>query len=370
MKRYLVVFLSILVLFAIPVCRADGIPDPSDDFWYLDEANVLSEETEGIIFFANQRLYEAEEGAEIVVVTVKNTGSTKIEDYAYDLMNSWGIGGESHRGLLVLLAVGDEAYYTMPGSAVSGRFSSSKIESMQDANLEEGFAAGNYDEAVRSYFSVLYKELADYVGARVSIGDAKADYEAYIAEDPVSQGTAQTRSKPGEISVTDPVGYERNTVTEQRKGNDGAVLLGVVLLIGLFFLLVSLRRLRRARRMPPTYSNSGGENDFARGATFGYLFGRSLRRNNPPPPQTGGFGGPIPPRSRGSGGIFGGMRPLPERAVRQEAHSIATTVPQGEALEALPVHPAARRAEALAAAAVLPPDAVDSEELQDTADQA
>ena len=53
-----------LALLAAVLCMSCGLAEvvqPTDDFWYYDGADVLSERTEGEILFANQRLYRSEE---------------------------------------------------------------------------------------------------------------------------------------------------------------------------------------------------------------------------------------------------------------------------------------------------------------------
>ena len=101
--------LVLLAFMAVPALAK--VVSPGPDFYYLDNANVLSEALEGEIFFANKLLYDAC-GAQIVVVTVDSTGRDAIDDYAYELFNSWGIGDAAKdNGFLLLLAIEDDDYY-------------------------------------------------------------------------------------------------------------------------------------------------------------------------------------------------------------------------------------------------------------------
>ena len=89
---------------------------PTDDFYVLDQAGVLSTATQAHIVYNNDDLYEAC-GAQIVFVTLNDTGSADIFDYALELFNQWGIGGKSN-GLLVLLSIGAQDYYYLEGTAL------------------------------------------------------------------------------------------------------------------------------------------------------------------------------------------------------------------------------------------------------------
>ena len=60
MKRFLALALAILLaLGCTSALAATRVVKPGDDFYYLDTADVLSEATEGEIYFSNVRLYEA-----------------------------------------------------------------------------------------------------------------------------------------------------------------------------------------------------------------------------------------------------------------------------------------------------------------------
>ena len=114
--RVCVLALALLAMLCAPALAKTVSPGP--DFYYLDNANVLSDELKGEIFFANKLLYDAC-GAQIVVVTVDSTGRDAIDDYAYELFNSWGIGDAAkNNGFLLLLAINDDDYYARTGSGL------------------------------------------------------------------------------------------------------------------------------------------------------------------------------------------------------------------------------------------------------------
>lgn len=162
MKKILLALLLALMLFVSP---ALAVPDPGSDFYVLDEAGVISAETEKRIIYNNDLLYDAC-GAQLVFVTVNTTGSESIDDYCYDLFNEWGIGSsEENNGFLVLLAIDDDNYYALPGSGLEERFSAGDIKLMLDDYLEPDFAAKDYDSGVRLLFDNLFNEISDMYSA-------------------------------------------------------------------------------------------------------------------------------------------------------------------------------------------------------------
>ncbi|MCL2121859.1 MAG: TPM domain-containing protein [Clostridiales bacterium] len=132
---------------------AEGIPAYHPDYGYVaDFADVLQEDTIRYINQANQTLSDLS-GAEIIVVTVDFLNGADIEDYAYQLFNTWQIGSaESNNGLLLLLVIGEENYYAMQGIGLEQQFSSGLLDDYLYEYLEEDFAAGNYNAGVWKFF--------------------------------------------------------------------------------------------------------------------------------------------------------------------------------------------------------------------------
>lgn len=182
-NRILYLVVTFVLLAALMTTAVADVVQPGEDFWYLDEADVLSVETEGEIFFANQRLYDAC-GAEIVVVAVDSTGGMPIDDYAYTLFNEWEIGGSKYLGFLLLMAIEDDDYYAMPGTMLGTYIDSARIAELLDTHLLPEFSRGGYDAGARSFFEAVYAEVADVLNLNLSIDEAKKDYQAFIcAED-------------------------------------------------------------------------------------------------------------------------------------------------------------------------------------------
>lgn len=192
MKNFLkaVAAAVLVLLLAVPAFAANKVVEPGDDFYYLDTANVLSQETEGEIYFCNQLLYDAC-GAQIVIAAVDTINGADIYDYTCDMFNSWGIGSaDENNGFLLLMAIEEDDYYALPGSGIDGIFSSSVIKKLYDSYLEEDFAAGKYDEGARRFFEAVFEKVSDRYNAGVTVQQGIDRYNAFIAGG--SNGNAET----------------------------------------------------------------------------------------------------------------------------------------------------------------------------------
>ena len=280
---------ALLALLCMPALAK--VVSPGPDFYYLDNANVLSDELKGEIFFSNKLLYDAC-GAQIVVVTVDSTGRDAIDDYAYDLFNTWGIGDVSkNNGFLLLLAVGDDDYYARTGSGLDRRFSASTIKDYYDKYLESDFAAKDYEDGVRKFFEAVFDRVATTYNAEVTTAEGVAEYKRYVAQNSASDGFGgYSGSRRKEANNAEYYSYGE----ADDSGFGFWIVIAVILLI---VLIVLISRGRRARRrmgiMPPPPPPPGG---------IGYRPTRTVWHTGP------AFRGSPPVSRPPSGGVFGGGR--------------------------------------------------------------
>ena len=164
MKRILLSLFA-LTLALLPLggaLAARDIVEPGVDFYYLDTADVLSAETEGLIYFNNKLLYEAC-GAQIVIAALDSIGGADIYEYAVEMGNSWGIGSEEEEnGFLLLMTIEEDNYYALTGAGLRRIFPASTLKELYDDYLEADFAAGDYDAGARKFFTAVYDKVADY----------------------------------------------------------------------------------------------------------------------------------------------------------------------------------------------------------------
>ncbi len=298
MKRKLACFLALMLTLVLSGSALASIEKPGKDFYYLDTANVLSTETEGIIYFCNQAL-EEQTGAQIVVAALDNLDGEDTYDYAYELFNQWGIGSsENENGFLLLMAIQEDDYYALTGPTVEGIFSSSELNKLFDEYLEGDFAARDYDAGALSFFGAVLDKYADYYNLDLDIEDGRRQAQAYLAQASSAENFGGARSGGGNYGSR-PV--DRHYHEEQ---NDSALgdIFGFIVMIVLIIIVFGGSRRRRAGRpiiffgspwrRPPHHPHGGP------GGPGGH---------RPPSGGMGGFGGGAG-RSGGFGGSFGGSR--------------------------------------------------------------
>ena len=195
------------------------VPDPSEDFYVLDSAAVLTEKTKGDIL-ANSKALDEKYGIQIVVVTIKTRGQAALEDYCYQLFNKWKIGGEKGNGLLFLLDIDDDTYTAMAGAGIKAEFTADVLNNMVKTKLEDSFSAKNYDVGVANLFA-----------------EAVTQSTAYGEKNGLTPSAGNTEKNKGSSVLSVII----------------TVVIIIVLLIVVFFIVVylrgqALRKKRLARR--------------------------------------------------------------------------------------------------------------------------
>ncbi|MBQ6373211.1 MAG: TPM domain-containing protein [Clostridia bacterium] len=297
-KMLCAITIGALLLAAACMPALAKVVSPGKDFYYLDDANVLSEAFEGEVFFSNQLLNDAC-GAQIAVVTLDSTGDAAIDDYAYELFNTWGVGDKvKQNGVVLLLAIGDDDYYTVCGTGLQSKLTSGQLKRYYDDYLESDFAAKRYEAGARKFFEAVFEYVADAYNADVTVDDGVAAYEAWLGE-----------GEPGELEAHSGGGsYEgpSNRGRDYESDDDSDAMIGMVVILLVVILIIVIRR-RRRRRLGVT----------GRGTQVVPIIFGSGRPIAPPPPGAGGYRGANAPRpgigaggQRGrvthTGGLFGG----------------------------------------------------------------
>ena len=258
-----------------------AIPEQSDAFYVCDNSNVISQSTEEYICSENYRLYDLDEGAEVVVVTVDFLDSYNAEEYSYEIFNSWALGDkEENNGVLILLCPGEEKYWLMSGTGLaSSALSAAGLSKIASEYLEAPFDAGDYDKAALDTFKAVVSEIDSYYGV------SQRDIEEYS-----SGGYYETGAEVRGYSSYSPF------------GGFGAIIAIIIILIIISAIISSLTR-------------PGGRGGFGGGRGGGrtVIFMPGPRRpggfrgfRGPRPGGFGGFGGSRGGGSRG--GSFGGRR--------------------------------------------------------------
>ncbi|WP_295417557.1 YgcG family protein [uncultured Subdoligranulum sp.] len=282
--------LALLTVAALPVLAA---PELDPNTAVNDYANILSTETETYVENLSVALQDTC-GAQIGVYTTEYIGNSTMEGYAYDLLNTWGLGSaDKDNGVLLLLVPGEDDYYVTRGAGLETQLTISTLGTILDEDLEPNWVKGDYDTGAQQTVYAIAEKLCSIYGIPTSTLDG------------VTQSAAPARQEQGSSPVT------------------VAILLLVVLLV--VVVLLNLGNPRGPGPRPPRGGGGFGN------ALFWYGLGRASRprrpRRPPPPPPgfgpgpggfgpgPGGFGGPRPggfggaPRGGFGGGRSGGFRP-------------------------------------------------------------
>ena len=276
--------------------------------YVMDGEGVISNKTMAYVDSMNASLF-AQTGAQIAVTVVDTTGDTEIGDYAQQEFERLGVGArETNNGVLLVLALRnmyngapDGDYYISWGSGFSGREQDSLYSIALD-RMENSFAAGDYDGAVRGTFDALVDYLEDLYGVTVKEDYIPATRQEYTA----LAGNYETQT----------VGYVPPSPMSMVTGV--AVLLVALFVLWMVLDAMRYRRYRRRYMLPgmgiPTVPY------------YPVFWGRPRRRRPPPPPRPprrppsppprgggrppqpprGGGRPPQPPRGGFGGGSFGG----------------------------------------------------------------
>jgi len=262
--------------------------------YVMDSQGVISQDTMAYIDAMNASLF-AQTGAQIAVEVVDTTGTESIADYTAREFDRLGVGSaERNNGVLLVLAlenmyngapVGD--YYMGWGSG----WSSSEQQDLQSilwSYMEQDFAAGDYDAAVRTTFDALIDYMAEGYGVTVKENYIPAVPESYHA---VSGGYESVST-----------GYFAPTL--------GTLVFDLVMLVAVLFVVWIILDGVRYSRYRRRYLQPG----MGRPTVLYYpiFWGRPRRYRAPrpprpprrPPPR-----GPRPPQGPagfGGGGFFGG----------------------------------------------------------------
>ena len=292
-KRSVAVVLTLLIILASiglgqvrrPV-QSSPAPEPADSSaldtslntsgytdWLWDEAGVLSDATEETLCLYNAN-WDARYGMIMAVAAVSDTDGMAIDTYTYQLGNDIGLGSQD---LLLVMDVGGQDAFLIPGDSVTSALSDSVITQYMD-QYYDAFMARDYDTFALGVFSSFQTFFASHLNA------------------------AQSTPAPGYAE-----GYARDVSWVVQ-------IFFLILLILIVFSIIDSTRYTAYRRR---YYGKGVPPVVFRPLLFwhgpGYGWYRRRWRQPPPPPgrgprpPRGPGGGPTPPRGGGfSSGPRGG----------------------------------------------------------------
>ena len=284
-KSAIIIAFIFVLAFALGCAKVENIPLSDEGAYALDKSGVLSAETKNHIALYNQYLEESC-GAQICVVTIPTmdyVGYDDIENYAYDLINAWGIGDKDEdNGVLLLLATDDELWWCLQGEGIEDTLSSSAISDILSENMQDDFYAGKFDSGTQKTFDALYRRIC-------------AIYS--VDPDGVDDFTYDPGYNNGTVFPNEPVPAKSKKLSFWE-------IIGIIIAV-----LVALRLIGKV------FSAIGSDSGNGCGCLPAFLLGTRVGSTNRRGPRPGGFhGGPRPGggftggggRSRGGGGGFRG----------------------------------------------------------------
>jgi len=159
-NRAVAIFLAILMIAAAVFIgiekKPSELPQVALGTWIVDNAQVLSDETENQLAEIDRGLI-SDYGVKIAVVTVSDTkGWSSLGDYTVALAQQWGLGSDD---MILVLDIGGDNYWLQQGEGLTENFSDDAYR-----YLENDFAVKDYGAAVTSLFEAGEDWYASYYG--------------------------------------------------------------------------------------------------------------------------------------------------------------------------------------------------------------
>lgn len=167
-KRIISVFVLLVMITSLAIafvgCSAKDsidVPEVQQDVFVYDQDECINNEIEAEINFMLKELKE-KTGAEFAIVSVTSLSGYTIEEYAYELFNTLGIGekGEDN-GVLLLFSKSDERVRLEIGRGLEGCLNDAKCGRILDNNFVPYREEGDYTKATRNTVIAVINVIAE-----------------------------------------------------------------------------------------------------------------------------------------------------------------------------------------------------------------
>lgn len=160
LKRFWLLLLVFFCLFQTKTYAS--IPNPTDNY-YLDELNLLDDNTKENINKTNRQL-EDKTGSQVVVMTLDNPENLEGAYYGTEIFNAWKIGNQrKDNGVLILLLMsdkeGENQINIITGYGIEGRLNDGKIGRIIDTFMLDNLRNGDYSTALNEGFNAVVGEI-------------------------------------------------------------------------------------------------------------------------------------------------------------------------------------------------------------------
>ena len=144
--KYCIVFIA-LFLFIPAKVYAISIPQPTQEFYVNDFADVLTDEEEKQMLDRAVNLASEDLGIQVVVTTITSLEGESIENYAHDMYNQYGIGKDD-MGVLILLSTQDRDTRIELGTAMEAYITDSKAGRLLDKHAIPHFKENKFNSGL------------------------------------------------------------------------------------------------------------------------------------------------------------------------------------------------------------------------------
>lgn len=183
-KRFLSILLAFVLIALFASTAFAAVPDPHKDFYYLDQVGVMSSETKSLLYTNGEALKKAC-GAQIVVCIVDSFGRQSSEDFAYELIEKWGVGDKKKQnGVALVIAEGDGEYRMAIGTGLERYMDGAAVQELLDRYFHPYFKDYETDKGIQALYGPLFRKLTSIYDADVSLVTGSAlPEEKIIYED-------------------------------------------------------------------------------------------------------------------------------------------------------------------------------------------
>jgi uncharacterized protein len=175
------IILTVVLCFLFSVTAfAINLPEPTNNFFVNDFANVISEEDEKEIMAIGASLFK-QTTAQVVVVTVDSLEGADVNEYALELGRKWGVGDEEKdNGVVLLLSVSDRKITIQVGYGLEGCLTDIKTGRILDEYAIPYLSEDDFSQGLKETFKAITTSVYEEYGVTPEID---YDYSSYEVSD-------------------------------------------------------------------------------------------------------------------------------------------------------------------------------------------
>lgn len=160
-------------------------PKTASNQWVSDMAGVIDPASETAINSLISRL-EQQTGAEIAVVTIRQSDGRSPKEFATELLNRWGIGKKGKdNGALVLLVTESRRIEVETGYAIEGVLSDGKVGAILDAQVIPRFRNGDIGGGLLAGVQAMAEAISAEPGAAGEDAPGSTSFSFHIPVIPI-----------------------------------------------------------------------------------------------------------------------------------------------------------------------------------------